>query len=357
MQEAPEILVGSSLSASDGTSISYFTIGHGPGLIILHGAISFALTHVDLANALSSAYTVYLPSRRGRGLSGPYPESVMKLNPLSASPSSSGLGASGLANSRRRRNYSPEFASSVLRTDVSDLSDLIQHTNASYIVGVSGGAVLALQACELAASPLNNFPALTKIRKVVLFDPPLFFNTSPNTGPCSIDLHLISRVEAEIAADKVSDALVTAMKIVQLGPLWLRIMPRFIIRMLTEYIMTAQAKEVQARKEAGEQDQGATTMADLAPVLRYDFAVCEAMVGEKERFAKVFEGGKRQVLLLGGSESPGYIREALKVLEEVMEGSGAQRVDINDAGHEVLMNRDRGGKLAKPLKIIKDFLS
>jgi pimeloyl-ACP methyl ester carboxylesterase len=346
MAETPKALTHSFFIASDGTSISYYTIGQGPGLIILHGAVSYALSHLDLANALSSDYTVYLPSKRGRGLSGPYPESVAKLNPL----------CNVQGSSKRKRIYNPEFASLVLQTDISDLSDLIKHTGASYIVGVSGGALLTLQACLLATSPSPPFPVLTTIRKVVVFEPPLFFNTSPTNGPLSIDLFNALRFETEITAGRISDALVTAMKIVQLGPLWLRVMPRFIIRMLTELGMRAEAGQAAAKREAGEEDRGVTTMAGLAPMLRYEFAACESMIGNKERFENVFIDGSRKVLLLGGSDSPGYAKETLRVLEEVMEGNGVRRVEINDVGHEALLNRDQRGKLEKPLEIIKDFL-
>jgi pimeloyl-ACP methyl ester carboxylesterase len=369
MAETPEAPKHSFLTASDGTSISYYTVGQGPGLIVLHGAASFALTHLDLANALSLNYTVYLPSKRGRGLSGPYPESVTKLNPLYAAQGSSSdskvtksrtpsaSSSTSSTGSRRKRVYNPEFASLVLQTDISDLSDLIQHTGASYIVGVSGGALLTIQACVLASSPSPPFPALTTIRKVILFEPPLFFNTSPTNGPLSVDLFNLSRFEAEITAGRISDALVTAMKIVQLGPLWLRVMPRFIIRMLTEFGTRAEAGQAAAKREAGEEDQGVMTMADLAPMLRYDFATCEYMVGDKERFGNVFTDGGREALLLGGSESPGYARETLRVMEEVMEGRGVRRVEINNVGHEALLNRDRRGKLEEPLEIIRNFLS
>jgi hypothetical protein len=207
----------------------------------------------------------------------------------------------------------------------------------------------------LASSPSPPFPALTTIHKVILFEPPLFFNTSPTTGPLSIDLCYLSRFEAELAAGAISDALVTAMKIVQLGPLWLRIMPRFIIRALTEYGARAEAKQLEAEREAGAEDQGVTVMTGLAPMLRYEFAVCEALIGDKERFRGIFREGGMQALLLGGSDSPGYAKETLRVLEDVMEGKGVNRVEIDNVGHEVLLNYDRGGRIEKALSTIENF--
>ena len=41
-------------------------------VLLLHGAASSSYNHTQLAEALADAFTVYVPDRRGRGLSGPY---------------------------------------------------------------------------------------------------------------------------------------------------------------------------------------------------------------------------------------------------------------------------------------------
>jgi len=61
-----------SVTSQDGTTIGYRQFGHGPGVVLLHGAASSAHNHMQLAEALSPAFTVYVPDRRSRGLSGPY---------------------------------------------------------------------------------------------------------------------------------------------------------------------------------------------------------------------------------------------------------------------------------------------
>ena len=63
-----------SVTSQDGTTIGYRQFGHGPGVVLLHGAASSAHNHMQLAEALYRAFTVYAPDRRGRGLSGPYSE-------------------------------------------------------------------------------------------------------------------------------------------------------------------------------------------------------------------------------------------------------------------------------------------
>jgi hypothetical protein len=58
--------------SADGTTIGYRQLGGGPGIVVLHGSMSSGYYHLQLAEALADAFTVYLPDRRGRGLSGPY---------------------------------------------------------------------------------------------------------------------------------------------------------------------------------------------------------------------------------------------------------------------------------------------
>ena len=41
-------------------------------MVMLHGSMESSNSHLELARALADIATVYLPDRRGRGLSGPY---------------------------------------------------------------------------------------------------------------------------------------------------------------------------------------------------------------------------------------------------------------------------------------------
>src|SRR5258706_10345037 len=82
--------------------------GHGPGVILLHGAASSGYNHVQLAEQLSTAFTVYVPDRRGRGLSGPY-------------------GA----------DYS-------IQKDIEDMDALLTKTGAHQVFGVSSGGFIWL---------------------------------------------------------------------------------------------------------------------------------------------------------------------------------------------------------------------
>src|SRR5689334_6735282 len=56
--------------SADGTPISYQTLGQGPSIIIVPGALSVAADYAVLANALAPDFAVHLMERRGRGQSG-----------------------------------------------------------------------------------------------------------------------------------------------------------------------------------------------------------------------------------------------------------------------------------------------
>src|SRR5260221_3036807 len=61
-----------SVTSADGTTIGYRQLGHGPGVLLLHGTASSGYNHIQLAAALADAFTVYVPDRRTLGLRGPY---------------------------------------------------------------------------------------------------------------------------------------------------------------------------------------------------------------------------------------------------------------------------------------------
>ena len=65
-----ELTTGSVVSR-DGTQIGYLRVGHGPA-VVLHGSNESARSHLTIALALAGRFTVYLPDRCGRGMSGPH---------------------------------------------------------------------------------------------------------------------------------------------------------------------------------------------------------------------------------------------------------------------------------------------
>lgn len=196
------------VTSADGTLIGYHRLGDGPALVVLHGQMESAQSHRQLAEALAGTHTVYLPDRRGRGLSGPY----------------------GAEHDSER--------------EVEDLDAVLTATGARWVFGVSVGALVALRAAT----------TLPAVRKVAVYEPPLF----PD-GPAPTDW--VARHEREMAAGRVEAALVTAMLAARMGPPILRFMPRPLLEFLTGRMMAAQDRK------AG---PGEVTMRMLAPTLRQE---------------------------------------------------------------------------------------
>jgi len=69
---AQEHYTTSSVVSQDGTTIGYRQYGHGPGLVLEQGGMGSAHNFHQLAGALADTFTIYVPDRRGRGLSGPF---------------------------------------------------------------------------------------------------------------------------------------------------------------------------------------------------------------------------------------------------------------------------------------------
>jgi pimeloyl-ACP methyl ester carboxylesterase len=101
------VTTGSVVSA-DGTRIGYRRLGRGPSLILLHGGVNASQHMMKLGRALADAFTVYLPDRRGRGMSGA---------------------------------FGPVY--SIQRED-EDLAAIVEHTAAECVFGPANGGLFAL---------------------------------------------------------------------------------------------------------------------------------------------------------------------------------------------------------------------
>jgi pimeloyl-ACP methyl ester carboxylesterase len=118
------------VTSKDGTKIGYRQLGNGAGLILVHGGMMASQNFMSLAKILANEFTVYVPDRRGRGLSG------------------SNGGGQGLSS------------------ESEDLQAIINKTKAQNIFGLSSGAIVVLQTAITE-------PAL---KKVALYEPPIPVN-------------------------------------------------------------------------------------------------------------------------------------------------------------------------------------
>lgn len=269
-----------SVTSQDGTTIGYRQLGNGPGVVMVQGAMGSAQNFMQLAGALADAFTVYVPDRRGRGLSS--------------------------------LPYSKDYS---VQKDVEDLDALLAKTGAHFVFGLSSGALISLQA------------ALTRpaIHKVAIYEPPLFIKGLPTA--------MIARLEREIAQGKTAAALITGMKAGQMGPPIFSAMPRFLTEGMTKMIMRQEEKN-----GSGEY----LPMKALAPTLQFDFKIVAEMDGTLKRFKNL----NTETLLLGGSKSPAYLKEAVDALEKTL--PHATRVEFPGLDHGSAWNYDKqrnpGGK-------------
>jgi pimeloyl-ACP methyl ester carboxylesterase len=277
-----------SVTSRDGTVIGYRQLGHGTGLVILHGAMESGLSHLQLAEWLAPRFTVYLPDRRGRGISGPF-----------------GSGYS-------------------VGKEVEDLDALLSRTGAERVIGVSSGALITLRAAL-------TLPAL---RKVVIFEPPLLID-GPELGAS------LARFDQEIVQGKLAAALVTGMLAAQMGPAIFSLIPRWLLEPLTNAAMASEDRKATADDE---------TMRKLAPTLHCDFQLITEMEGTLESFKSI----EAEVLLLGGSKSPAYLKASVDGLARVL--PNATRIEFPGLAHGATGNRDRGGRPELVAEKVGEFL-
>jgi pimeloyl-ACP methyl ester carboxylesterase len=141
--------------SQDGTKISYLTLGSGPAIIVIPGALSLAADYAAFGRALAERFTVHIIERRGRGQSGP-----------------------------QGADYS-------IRKECEDVLALQHQTGASALVGHSFGGFVALEVAR-------NNPVFTKI---AVYEPGVSIEGS-------IPIGWMPRFQQKLAEQKDFDAFV-----------------------------------------------------------------------------------------------------------------------------------------------------
>lgn len=141
--------------SQDGAKISYLSMGSGPAVIVIPGALSVAAGYVTFARALAEHFTVHIIERRGRGLSSPQGD-----------------------------DYS-------IRKECEDVLALQRETGASLLVGHSFGGLVALEVAR-------NNPVFTRI---AVYEPGVSINGS-------ISMDWMPGYEKKLAERKYLDAFV-----------------------------------------------------------------------------------------------------------------------------------------------------
>jgi pimeloyl-ACP methyl ester carboxylesterase len=174
--------------SQDGAKISYLTLGSGPSVMVIPGALSMAADYLPFARALAGQFTVHIIERRGRGLS------------------------------------SPQGADYSIRKECEDVLALQRETGASLLVGHSYGGLVAL---EVARST----PAFTK---VAVYEPGVSINGSIPTG-------WMPGYQQKLAEQKYLDAFVEFAR--GIGPERGRNTPPWLMKLLLLLSMSAHERK------------------------------------------------------------------------------------------------------------------
>jgi pimeloyl-ACP methyl ester carboxylesterase len=144
------------VTSNDGTRIAYDRIGNGPPLILVAGAVMNRAFPNPLGSLLAPDFTVFSYDRRGRNESGdtqPY----------------------------------------AMEREIEDLHAVLKRAGSAFLLGMSSGAVLALEA---AASRLS-------IKKLALYEPPLLVDDSRPPAPADY----VKRLNDAVSAGRPGDAV------------------------------------------------------------------------------------------------------------------------------------------------------
>jgi uncharacterized protein YhfF/pimeloyl-ACP methyl ester carboxylesterase len=265
------------VTSADGTRIGYRQVGSGPGLVVLHGSMSSSKNHMQLAEALADHFTVYLPDRRGRGLSGPYDADAYTSH-----------------------------------SEAEDLEAVLDHTGATNVFGVSVGGIIALQTAR----------AISAIEKLAIYEPPLFPDRQEPTL-------VLRRFDEQMAQGRIGGALATAMQGAHLAPEFINRLPHRIVELMTNLMLRREDK-----KGSGDY----SSFRELAPTLHYETQIIAEMSGSQHTLTDV----SAAVLLLGGSRSSRFLKDALARLEPAL--PHARRVELPGLDHSGSWNSDLRGK-------------
>jgi len=180
--------------------------------------------------------------------------------------------------------------------EVEDVEALQTKTGSCYVFGVSSGAIVCLQAAL----------SLRSITRAAVYEPPLAIDRKQVSNA-------LRKADNEMANGDVAGVLITGMKAAKMGPLFMRLIPDRVLK----YFFNKQSKN----------QGGKSFMSEMAKNLHYDFEIVAETAGKFEDYARV----KSEVLLLGGSKSPSYLKQGLKKLEKVLPRS--KRIEFPGLDH------------------------
>jgi pimeloyl-ACP methyl ester carboxylesterase len=173
------------------------------------------------------------------------------------------------------------------------------------------------------------------IAKVGIFEPPLIPDRSGAVA-------FLTQFDDEMARGRVGDAMITAMRGAEMGPGWFRALPKGLTARLA---MLGMAQE--AKKPAGPYP----TMRELASTLHADLAIVAESSGRLDDYRSI----RAEVLLMGGSKSPAFLKRALTDLARAL--PDAKRVELAGLDHAASWNGDVRGHPEPVADALRRFFS
>ncbi|HTO21178.1 MAG TPA: alpha/beta hydrolase, partial [Spirochaetia bacterium] len=200
---------------------------------------------------------------------------------------------------------------------------LCAQAGARNVFAVSLGGLIALQA---ALAGLD-------VDKMALYEPALLRDAAPWRPQ-------VERYDREIAEGRVAEALVTSLKVTRIGGPMLDLLPRSLLVKMT--LKAIAAEDAHARP-------GDVTMRRLAPTFHYDARLILGTAGKAEALRAV----NLPVLLLGGTRSPRWLRDALDSAARIL--PNARRVVFPGLDHGGATNVSMMNRTGKPALIAEEL--
>ena len=210
--------------SQDGTCIGFHRQGTGPGIVLVQGAMGTAYNFDQLAQMLAPNFTVFMPDRRGRGMSA-----------------------------------KPYDSKHTIARDIEDLEAILIATGATGVFGMSSGAVITLEAAR----------TLPQVFRIAVYEPPFYADGMSHDG--------IRQLNDEIAQGQIATALVTGLRVAKTAPAVVRILPKPAARLLARIVLFIDDCIPSAYVK----------LRDLVRAGRYDFNVVGGMDGKIQTFASI----------------------------------------------------------------------
>ena len=285
------------VTSKDGTTIGFRQLGHGPAVVILHGGALASQHYMKLGTALADTFTVCIPDRRGRGMSGP---------------------------------YGPDYS---IASEDEDLAAVVAETGAQCVFGTADGGLFAL----------HGSASIPTVHKVAVFEPVIFvgqpdlaeFKATIGRGEALIAKGDVPAAMSSLAADAANDPRMRAV------PAPYRLMSRvlaapFVCRLLLSLDALAARGDTVALR-------------DLVPALIPELRQVKATEGTID----FYRGVTAECLLMCGSNAPTLFTGTLDALQGVLPHS--RRVELAGLHHGAA--QDQGGNPGVLADRLRQFFS